>query len=280
MTRTSARGPQTISALVSVTSVEDLSPTFRRVRMAGADLLGASPALIGEGPEITCADAYLKLLIPPPGVARVAWPDAAKPLVWPAKAVQPAVRTYTVRRQDPDTGELDIDFVLHEPAGPATSWASTAQPGDELIVVGPDSRADDSTGGMDFQPHGARRLLLAADESGLPAVRNILQRIPKGTAASVFLEVPTAADCVPMPTANGDVVVTWLVRGEHPYGERLTQAIDAWAIDTEISGSFYAWVAGESTTVKVIRRHLVRQCDLPPSSITFSGYWKIGKAEN
>ena len=67
MTRTSARGPQTISALVSVTSVEDLSPTFRRVRMAGADLLGASPALIGEGPEITCADAYLKLLIPPPG---------------------------------------------------------------------------------------------------------------------------------------------------------------------------------------------------------------------
>ena len=44
MTRTSARGPQTISALVSVTSVEDLSPTFRRVRMAGADLLGASPA--------------------------------------------------------------------------------------------------------------------------------------------------------------------------------------------------------------------------------------------
>lgn len=190
------------------------------------------------------------------------------------------IRTYTPSAVRPSEREIDIDFVLHEPAGPATAWASNAQLGDELIVVGPDNRAEDSTGGMDFQPGDARRLLLAADESGLPAVRNILQRLPKSTAASVFLEVPTAADCVPLPTGNTDVVVTWLVRGEHPYGERLTQAIDAWAVAAEISGSFYAWVAGESTTVKTIRRHLVRQCDLPPSSITFSGYWKIGKAEN
>lgn len=190
------------------------------------------------------------------------------------------IRTYTPSATRPSLREIDIDFVLHQPAGPATAWAANARPGDELIVVGPDIRAEDSTGGMDFQPHGARRLLLAADETGLPAVRNILQRLPKTTAASVFLEVPSAADCVPLPTGNADVVVTWLVRGEHPYGERLTQSVDAWAVATEISGSFYAWLAGESSTVKVIRRHLVRQCDLPPSSITFSGYWKIGRAEN
>ena len=99
MTRTSARGPQTISALVSVTSVEDLSPTFRRVRMAGADLLGASPALIGEGPEITCADAYLKLLIPPPG-REAEHPDLSQGLPeWFALPAEQRgwLRTYTAR---------------------------------------------------------------------------------------------------------------------------------------------------------------------------------------
>lgn len=267
--------------VTKVKRVAQVSPSYVRITLGGDKLEHFAPhgndhriKLVLQHADGSYGDFGIKDS-PPPSLND--WYSRWRSL---ADAERNPIRTYTPSAVRPDEREIDIDFVLHEPAGPATAWAASARPGDELIVVGPDVRAEDSTGGMDFQPRGARRLLLAADESGLPAVRNILQNLPETSAASVFLEVPTAADCVPMPAGNTDVVVTWLVRGEHPYGERLTQAIDAWAVAAEISGSFYAWVAGESTTVKTIRRHLVRQCDLPPSSVTFSGYWKLGSAES
>ena len=121
MTRPSARGPRTIAALVSVTAIEDLSPTFRRVRLAGPDLLEASPGLIGDGPEITCSDAYLKLVIPPPG-GEPQRPDLEAGLpAWFALPVEQRgwLRTYTARscrwidhdgRRVP---EIAVDVALH-----------------------------------------------------------------------------------------------------------------------------------------------------------------------
>src|SRR5688572_27326135 len=45
-------------------------------------------------------------------------------------------RTYTPRRFDAQTRELDVDFVLHG-EGPASNWASQAAVGQELTIVGP-----------------------------------------------------------------------------------------------------------------------------------------------
>ncbi len=54
-------------------------------------------------------------------------------------------------------------------------------------------------------------MLLAADETALPAVAGILAWLPAGTRARVWVEVPRAEDTRPLPTA-ADAEVTWLVR--------------------------------------------------------------------
>ena len=41
---------------------------------------------------------------------------------------------------------------------------------------------------------------------------------------------------------------------------------------------FYAWVAGESSMIKAVRRHLVNVAGLPKPAISFQGYWKRGEA--
>lgn len=63
--------------------------------------------------------------------------------------------------------------------------------------------------------------------------------------------------------------VTWLY---HDEGESLFDAICTASLPED---PVYAWVAGESTAVQAIRRHLVRDRGIPRESITFTGYWRI-----
>jgi NADPH-dependent ferric siderophore reductase len=88
-----------------------------------------------------------------------------------AKASRPIMRSYTVRAWR-DTGEIDVDFVLHEPAGRATSWATTCSPGDPVALL------DEGVG---FNPPASlRRVRLAGDESALPAIAGGLASLPVG----------------------------------------------------------------------------------------------------
>lgn len=43
---------------------------------------------------------------------------------------------------------------------------------------------------------------------------------------------------------------------------------------------FYAWLAGESATVKTMRRTLVSDHGLDRRKVAFMGYWRQGRAEN
>jgi NADPH-dependent ferric siderophore reductase len=44
-------------------------------------------------------------------------------------------------------------------------------------------------------------------------------------------------------------------------------------------GAPYAWLAGEAGLVRTLRRHLANDRDVAKPSITFTGYWRQGKAE-
>ncbi|SHG81733.1 siderophore-interacting protein [Streptoalloteichus hindustanus] len=188
---------------------------------------------------------------------------------------RPILRNYSVRgyRPDgPDGPELDVDFVLHGSvadgtAGRASTWARTCAEGDAVGIL------DE---GIGFNPPpSVRRVLLVAEESGLPAMAGILASLPADAEGRAVIEIPTAEDRQPLPAPPG-VEVTWLVRdgaGGLPGSAALAHA-QSLPLPAE---PFYGWVVGESTLAVSLRRHWVR-AGVPKGNIMFCGYWKAGRA--
>jgi len=137
------------------------------------------------------------------------------------------VRTYTIRAVRPAEREIDIDFVLHGTSGPASAWATAAAVGDVLAVVGPDSRVEGHDGGIEWHPGEATSLLIAGDETAVPAICSIVESLPADATGQVLAEVPTEADALPLSAPPG-VTVTWLARGAAAHGVRLSAAVHAW----------------------------------------------------
>ena len=289
---------------VRVARVQRLSPSFLRVTFTGPDLdLFASNGL----------DQRIKVLLPLPGrgladvPAGPDWYGAWRAL--PAERQMP-IRTYTVRAVRRDPVEGDVDFVLHGATGPASAWAERAAVGDEVVLVGPDSRFQGPTGGVEWHPPAdASCLLIAGDETAAPAICAIVESLPDGRRASVLLEVPTADDALNLAAPDG-VRVTWLPRTTDgrtaPRGLLLTRAVMAavteladdlapapvpdlddvdietgilWEVPPEPRGpsGLYVWLAGEAGVVKGLRRHLVQEVGVPRSSVAFMGYWREGR---
>jgi NADPH-dependent ferric siderophore reductase len=290
---------------VRVSAVRRLTPHFARVTFASEDL-----AHFGLGR----LDQRIKVVLPRDdgGWGDFGQDDASGDwyALWralPAEQQNP-FRTYTVRRIDPDAAELDVDFVVHEGAGPAGAWADVARVGDEVVIVGPDERSPHSDTGIDWHPGTARRFLLAGDETAAPAICAILESLPSGTEADAFIEVPTARDALPLAVA-GSVRVHWLPRDDAEHGASLVRAVTTWTganaallaraaapapqpledidVDRDLlwdspdaaDGEFYAWIAGESATVKGLRRHLVMGCGVDRRRVAFMGYWRLGQVE-
>ena len=245
---------------VHVGRVRRLSPRMARITFGGADLAHFAD----DGP-----DQRMKLFLPVPG--RDA-PDVPRGDDWYTRwramdpAVRPIMRTYTVRAARPADAELDVDFVLHGDSGPASAWAERARPGDRAAIFGA------------YAEHhplpDARWHLIAGDETALPAIGAIIDGLPAGTPARVFVEVADDAERRHLTVAP-DVDVTWVPRGGAPAGE--TSVLQAAIRGADMPDDDpYAWVAGEASTVRDIRRHLVRERGIAKESITFMGYWRRG----
>jgi len=286
-----------------VAAVTSLTPHFVRVTLTG-DELGAFSS-VG-------LDQRIKVVLPIPGLGFTDLPDGedwyAAWRALPDEARNP-LRTYTVRSFRPDAHELDIDFVAHGDAGPASRWVSSCRVGDELRIVGPavpSSPAELPTGAAEFAPGSANRILLAGDETAAPAICAILEALDVSTVGHVFIEVPTDADRLPV-TAPAGVEVRWIARNGASHGVRMTDQVHAWAstavaggacsssdelVDVDVDqqvlwdippvtdSQLYAWIAGEAGCIKELRRHLVRGVGLDRKQVAFMGYWRHGKAEN
>ncbi|NUL49331.1 siderophore-interacting protein [Cellulosimicrobium funkei] len=142
-----------------------------------------------------------------------------------------AMRTYTVREVRPEVREIDVDFVLHGTAGPASAWALGAAVGDEMVILGPDERSETRgrgrSGGIEWDPGTARTVLMVGDETAAPAICAILETLDESFSGHVFIEVPDARDFLPVATPPG-VQLNWLARGDRPHGAALTEAVQAW----------------------------------------------------
>jgi NADPH-dependent ferric siderophore reductase len=215
---------------VQVARLQRLSPSFLRVTFTGAGL---------DEFSTNGFDQRLKVLLPLPSRGISDCPDATDWYgAWRALPPerQMPIRTYTVRALRPELHEVDVDFVLHGATGPASAWAERAATGDEVVLIGPNARFPGPTGGFEWHPPtDASCLLLAGDETAVPAICAIVETLLTGQRARVLLEVPTAEDALNVAAPAG-VEVTWLPRrsadgsATAPRGALLTAAVVA-AVD-------------------------------------------------
>ena len=257
---------------LQVVRTRRLGPSLVRVTFGGQELRD----FFSDG-----RDQSLSLFLPAEGRTEPGVPVELGDGWWQAwrelpDDVRAVMRSYTLRslRRNPD--EIDIDFVLHEPAGPASRWAARARAGDRVQLLGPaiaDNRA------IRFRPPVDTDLvLLWGDETALPAVSAILESLPAGQRVRAWLEVHDAGDIQDLATA-ADAEITWLVT--NPEGaEGSPMALGALR-DAQLPSCErpYVWIAGESGCVKELRRHFVREREIDRRRVTFVGYWRQGMTE-
>jgi NADPH-dependent ferric siderophore reductase len=315
MTLAPAVRPLLICA-TEVVHAERLSPSFTRVHLAAPEL-----ADLGVGPR--SFDQRVKLVFPDhvDGPLPVLgdgedWYAAWLALPQPERG---HMRTYTVRDvvgSGVDT-HLVVDLVVHGvdghgEAGPGSRWAAAARPGSRVVLVGP--RRGMPYGGIEFAPPAGAELLLAGDETAVPAVLATLAQLEPTARGAAFLEVPLAGDVQSVVHPEG-VRVTWLPREGAAHGALLHAAVlehlgagsapvvpdvpegevdpDLWETPTHSSSGeelepvvhtvgddladVYAWIAGESRVVTGLRRALVRDLGLDRRRVAFMGYWCEGR---
>lgn len=246
----------------TVVRTEDLSPEMIRVHLTLDD-----PAAF---PELAGTDAYVKLLFAPEG-ASYAWPfDPDEIRETKPREEWPVTRTYTIRSVDRESGNLDIDFVVHGDSGLAGPWAGAAKPGDTLGFLGP--------GGAWSPEPDADHHLFVGDESAAPAIAAALDALPETAAATVYLEVSSAGAHIPLREMPG-VDVRWIHRNESGsgYGVALSEAVRAQPLP---KGRVIAFVHGNADMIKELRRFLLVENGLPRGDVSISGYWRTGHTED
>jgi NADPH-dependent ferric siderophore reductase len=260
---------------VRVLRTERLSPSFTRITFTGDDL----DRFADNG-----FDQRIKLVLPLAGRGLVDLPVGpgwyAEWRQLPETRRNP-VRTYTARAVRPGQHEVDLDMVLHGESGPASRFATHARPGDEAALLGPDARFSGRHGGVEFAPPTGHRgpVLLAADETALPAVAGILERLSADVSGEVVLEVAERSDRLTLEAPPG-LTVTWSPRDGRAHGLALETAVrDAAERIGAAPSPAYTWLAGEAAVIRRLRRHLVGELGHDRRAVTFMGYWRLGHPE-
>lgn len=289
--------------------VDRMTPHFTRVTFTGDELAEFGTAGL---------DQRVKVVLPLADAGFAHFPaDEDWYRAWrelPEEERNP-FRTYTIRAVRQAVREVDVDFVGHGDGGPASAWALQAAPGDAILLIGPDDRSEGRTIGIDWRPGDVETVLLAGDETAAPAICAILESLPADAEGAALIEIPSVDDRLDVRSPEG-VEVRWLPRTSEAarHGERLIPAVRDWVArtcwlrecaspadaasrsviepepdadgilwdvpeGTSLDGDCYAWIAGEASVVKTLRRFLVRDAGLDRRQVAFMGYWRLGRAE-
>ena len=174
-------------------------------------------------------------------------------------------RAYTISEADVPAGRFAVDVVLHDPAGPASLWARTVEPGATIAVMSlmGSSRFDTP----DEQPAG---YLLVGDSASIPGINGIIGVVPDDVPIEVYLEQHDDNDRQIPIAAHPRLRLHWVSRRD----EKSLAA----AIETRDWSDWYAWATPEATTLKHVRTRLRDDFGFPKSEIHAQAYWSAGRA--
>lgn len=235
-----------------------LTPSMVRVILGGPGLDAFAP--------VACTDAYINAAFAPPAAPYAAPFDLDRIRAEQPAELQPIRRRYTVRRWDADERLLTLDIVVHGAVGVGGAWAARAEPGDALVLTGPNGS---------YQPDpAADHHLLVGDESALPAIAASLEAMPAGADAHVRLLVDGPRYEVELDTP-ARLDLTWLHRNgdEDADAQRLLTAVRE--LDPELwQQRVQAFVHGEAGEVREVRRLLLGERLVARADLSCSPYWR------
>ena len=241
--------------MLQVRRLTRLTPAMLRITLTGDDL---DDFISGS------FDDHVKLFLPAsPGDMPVLPEIGPNGPIFPPDQPRPLSRDYTPRRYDPVTKELDIDFVLHH-AGPATSWAAQAVPGDYLGIAGPR--------GSFVIPIAYDWHLLVGDETAIPAISRRLAELPADKQAIVVVKSRKADARLELASACR-TSIHWVVQDSDSDEamDGLERTIRGLTLP---AGEGYAWAAGEYTDIKRVRQYLVEELGLDKTRVRAASYWR------
>lgn len=242
-----------------VVDVVDISPSMRRLKLAGEDLERF------DHPE----EWHVRLHCPPEGLQNPQWPrpTAEGGTHWPPDDKRAEIRYYTVRRIDVARGEVEIDFLLHEAPGPGGDFARRARPGDILGMAGPHGRG--------VAP--ASHYLIGGDETALPAIARLLETLPASARVEAWIEVDTPADELDL-VVPAHCRLVWCHRnGVYPPSERVAEAVIA--AMPESTEDLFVWFSGEAEASHALRKRLKQTFSLKKGQHLVTGYWRRDEAD-
>lgn len=234
----------------TVAQVEEIAPKMKRITVKSDELRGFTSLGFDDHVKLFFPAADGQLNLSPPGTAG---------------AAERIMRDFTPRRFDAESGELVVDFFIHED-GPATTWAANAKPGSVLGIGGPRGSSVISIEGIDSH-------LFIGDETALPAIARRLEELPTETNALVVAEVEKGFSLPLSSRAKLDVI--WVPRSstDGAPGESLIAAL--WELPL-ITERCFAWAATETQAVRAIRRYLTEERGFDKRWVKAAGYWQRG----
>lgn len=244
---------------LTVQGAHDVGPTLRRVLLGGPELTGF--AALGPTDHVKLfVPAHDGAVVVPPTVRDGVWLDKGDPAL--------TYREVTVRTYAPDAGRLALEMVTGS-HGPAARWAARAEQGQEVAVLGPKTSV--------LRPLDRARYVFAVDETGLPALRNWLDRLPASAQVTALIEVGRPADEVPLP-ARAAVDARWLHRAGAASQAPLADAVERLvaAAAAEAREAFW-WAGAEASEVRRMRA-VVAAAGVPRESWSMTAYWRRGEA--
>ena len=242
-----------------VESIEWPTPALVRLVLNGDGLAGYE--------QVAYSDSYVNVAIPPAG-APYAAPFALDDLRSLPREQRPFRRRITVRRWEPASRRLTLEFVAHGDSGAAGPWAARAREGDALVLTGPAGA---------YRPDPAADWhLMVGDESALPAIAASLEAVPPGAPVVVRLVCDGPEHELAL-TTPGRLDLAWLHRTGGPGDDKLLA--DAVAALAPPAGTVHAFVHGEAGETRAVRRHLLADRGLDAEQLSCSPYWHRGMTD-
>ncbi|MGV0835904.1 ABC transporter ATP-binding protein/permease [Mycolicibacterium thermoresistibile] len=176
-------------------------------------------------------------------------------------------RAYTITESDPHTGRFAVDMVLHEPAGPASTWARTVEPGATISVMSMGSRGFSVPEDPEDRPAG---YLLIGDSASTPAINGIIGVVPHDIPIEVYLEQHHDDDVLIALADHPRLTV-------HRVPRRDDSSLAA-AIAARDWSNWFCWAGPEAGALKQLRTRLRDEFGFPKREIHAQAYWTEGRA--